>query len=370
MPVNLNPTPTGNIIVFRPDLTISQVNCYIRKFRKKYCLPVVKRFYNIFKGYATIVISEKIKYKLFSNYYEVISQILDNFPVNITGNVSQWNMPRINVQRPSTSQNYPNIGFFVLDTGVTVANSNMRVVENRTFLSSNIETTTDDLNGHGTFCASVIGTTFNQSIYGVLTNAEIYNYKCMNRNGSGSTDDIIDALNAIIQWQEQNPSKRAVVNMSLSSEVGNNSFSSLDFAVRQLIRKNIVVVAAAGNSSEDAKYYSPARLTEAFTVGAYDSTDVFASYSNFGSVVDILAPGTNVPGFNTTGGITYLSGTSMSAPHVVGVCGRYMINNPLKSVEEIINTIKTDSQNNAQNPRITNVPSGTTNVSVYSIYNV
>ena len=249
MSPNLNPTPTGNTIVFKPELTIRQVNCYIRKFKKKYCLPVIKKYYNIFKGYSTIVISERIKYKLYSNYENVILEILDNFPVIITETVPQWNMPRINIERPLTSQNYPNIGFFVLDTGVTVANGNMRVVENRTFLSSTTETTTDDLNGHGTFCASVFGTTFNQSIYGVLTNAEIYNYKCMNRNGSGSTDDIIDALNAIIQWQEVNPSKRAVVNMSLSSEVGNNRFSSLDFAVRQVIRKNIIVVAAAGNSS-------------------------------------------------------------------------------------------------------------------------
>lgn len=370
MTPNLNPTPTGNIIVFNPKLTINQVNCYIRKFKRKYCLPVIKRYYKIFKGYATIVIPESVKLQLWAKYFDVIEIILDNFPAVITGYTSQWNMPRINIQRPETSKTYPSIGFFVLDTGVTVTNGNMRVVENRTFISSKTETTTNDLNGHGTFCASVIGTSFDQTIYGVLTNAEIHNYKCMDKNGSGSYDDIIDALNAVIEWQELNPTKRAVVNMSITSEVGNNQFSSLDYAVKQAISKNIIVVAAAGNYYEDAKYYSPARVTEAFTVGAYDSSNVFATYSNYGTTVDILAPGTNIPGFNTTGGVTYLSGTSMATPHVVGVCGRYLVSNPSKTVQQVIDAIKADSLNNSGNPKITNVPSGTTNVSVYSIYNV
>jgi len=365
----IDPTPTGNIIVFNPDLTVKQVDCYIRKFRKKYCIPVIKRYYKIFKGYATTVIPEKTKEKLWYNYWDVIVTILDNFPANITNrSTSQWNMPRINIQRPTSSQPYSNIGFFILDTGVSVTNSNMILKESRSFVNS--ETTPNDLNGHGTFCASVVGTTLNQTIYGVLTNAELYNYKCMDKNGSGTYDDIIEALNAIIEWQERNPSKRAVVNMSLSSYVGNNKNSSLDYAVKQAIAKNIVVVVAAGNESKDASLYSPARVTEAFTVGAYDSNNVFAGYSNFGSTVDILGPGTNIPGFNTSGGVVYLSGTSMAVPHVVGVCGRYLLKVPSAKVQQVIDTVKADSANNISNPKITNVPTGTTNVSVYSIYNV
>jgi subtilisin family serine protease len=361
------PIITGNIIVFEPYLTIKQVNCYIRKFSKKYNLPVIKRYYSIFKGFATTPITPKTKDNLWANYYEVILKILNNYPANISTYTEQWNMPRINIQRPSTSTTYSNVGFFVLDTGVTVINNNMKIIENKTFLTSS-EKTTNDLNGHGTFVASIIGTTLDQSIYGTLTAAEIYNYKCMNKDGSGSYDDIVDALNAVIDWQNKNQSKRAVINLSLSSYVGNDPSSSLDYAVKQCIAKNIVVVVAAGNNYEDAKYYSPARVSEAMTVGAYDKNNVFATYSNYGSVVDILAPGTDIPGFSITGSVTYLSGTSMSCPHVAGICGLYLLKvNPSASVNTVIEKVKENS-NQESNPEITNVPTSTTILSVYSIY--
>jgi len=365
------PIITGNIIVFEPYLTIKQVNCYIRKFSKKYNLPIIKRYYSIFKGFATTPITPKTKDSLWANYYEVILKILNNYPANISAYTEQWNMPRINIQRPSTSTTYSDVGFFVLDTGVTVNNNNMKIIENKTFLTSRTETTTNDLNGHGTFVASIIGTTLDQSIYGTLTAAEIYNYKCMNKDGSGTYDDIVEALNAVIDWQNANKSKRAVINLSLSSYVGTDSSSSLDYAVKQCIAKNIVVVVAAGNNYDDANYYSPARVIEAMTVGAYDKNNKFATYSNYGSIVDILAPGTDIPGFAITGSITYLSGTSMACPHVAGICGLYLLKvNSSASVNTVIETIKADSKNTypEYNPLITNVPSSTTNISVYSIY--
>ncbi|MFM2233414.1 MAG: hypothetical protein RJB31_2115, partial [Bacteroidota bacterium] len=121
----------------------------------------------------------------------------------------------------------------------------------------------------------------------------------------------------------------------------------------------IVMCLAAGNSTLDASNFTPARTAEAITVGATTSTDGFASYSNFGAVVDILAPGSAITSawFTSSTAINTISGTSMASPHVAGVAALYIENNPGATTAQVEAVLK----NNAVVGAISAVPAGTTN---------
>jgi subtilisin family serine protease len=144
--------------------------------------------------------------------------------------------------------------------------------------------------------------------------------------------------------------------------LGGPASSTLDEAVNNLISKGLSVVVAAGNDNLNACDYSPARTPDAITVGATNTDDSRASYSNFGSCLDIFAPGTSIP--STWLGVNYyeiLSGTSMAAPHVAGVIVRFLGQYPGLSPAQVTNSIKTSSTKNL----VTSPGTGSPNRLVY-----
>lgn len=183
-----------------------------------------------------------------------------------------------------------------------------------------------DLNqGHGTHVAGIIGGTS----MGVAKSVSLHSIRVLNNEGKGTNSDVIAGIEYVIVHAV----KPAVINMSL----GGISSNTLDAAVNEAIASGITVVVAAGNDDINACYTSPARVKGAITVGATDSSDTRASYSNYGSCVDLFAPGTAIlSDWSTTSTATkIIDGTSMASPHVAGAVALYLASHPNAKPAEV-----------------------------------
>lgn len=197
---------------------------------------------------------------------------------------------------------------YIIDTGVLSTHTEFtgRMAAGYTAINDGVGT--EDCDGHGTHVAGTIaGTT-----YGLAKKAIIVPVRVLDCGGSGTWSGVI----AGIDWVAANAVTPAVANMSL----GGGASSSVDTAVTNLHNKGVTVVVAAGNSNTNACNSSPARAAAAVTVGATSSSDARASFSNYGTCLDIFAPGVGVTssviGSNTA--TASYSGTSMASPHVAG----------------------------------------------------
>lgn len=239
---------------------------------------------------------------------------------------------------------------YIVDTGILSSHQQFsgRVLSGYTAISDGNGTT--DCNGHGTHVAGTVA----GSTYGVAKNVNLVPIRILGCDGSGASSNVIAGLD----WILKNGKKPAVVNMSL----GGDASTSLDSAVENLFDNGYVMVVAAGNSNTDACSASPARVSKALTVAATDSTDTRASYSNYGSCVDIFAPGSQINsswiGSNTATKV--LNGTSMATPHVAGVVAEMLQSTPTATPQ----TISTNLLNQASSNVVKN-PSGSPNRLLY-----
>ncbi|WP_433211857.1 S8 family serine peptidase [Dactylosporangium sp. CS-047395] len=163
-----------------------------------------------------------------------------------------------------------------------------------------------DDDGHGTFVATEIA----GELYGVAKHTPVESVKVLDCTGEGSIDQVVEGIEHVTATAQ----KPAVANMSLGGELS----QAIDDAVNASIASGITYVVSAGNDGKDACTQSPARVPAAITVGATDATDFRASFSNYGSCLDIFAPGVNIQAKTVKSLRGYLSGTSMAAPLVTG----------------------------------------------------
>ncbi|MFC3994458.1 S8 family peptidase [Nocardiopsis sediminis] len=180
-----------------------------------------------------------------------------------------------------------------------------------------------DGNGHGTHVAGTIGST----TWGVAKEADLYGVRVLDDNGSGTTDDVV----AGIDWVTENAAENSVANLSL----GGGASQAIDDAVNALSASGTFVAVAAGNSGADAGNSSPARAEGVATVAASDETDASASFTNYGSVVDIYAPGVDITSTWIGGGEDTISGTSMASPHVAGAAALFKETNAGAGQDEV-----------------------------------
>jgi subtilisin family serine protease len=193
--------------------------------------------------------------------------------------------------------------------------------------------------------------------YGIARATSLVAVRVLNCAGSGSNAGVI----AGVDWVRNNAVKPAVANMSL----GGGPSASLDLAVNNAVNAGVVFAVAAGNSNANACNYSPAAAAAALTVGATEINDVRASYSNFGSCVDLFAPGSNITSaWNTTNTATNtISGTSMASPHVAGVAALYLSANTTASPSAVESAIEGAATPN----KVTNPGTGSPNLLLYSL---
>ena len=251
-----------------------------------------------------------------------------------------WGINRIDADLSSTQAGngsgvVSGVNVYVLDTGIDSGHADLNVVRHVNFAGGQNK----DCNGHGTHVAGTVAARDNASdVVGVAPGAPLTGVKVLGCNGSGSYSNVIKG----IDWVKANAVKPAVANMSL----GGGASTAVDNAVKAAADSGVVFAIAAGNAGVDACTQSPARAgthNGVITVGATASNDTEASWSNFGSCVDIWAPGVSIVSTAMRGGTTTMSGTSMASPHVAGVAALYLSGVPSATAALAESSLKTNS---------------------------
>ncbi len=256
--------------------------------------------------------------------------------INATQANATWGLDRVDQADLPLDTNYTyndtaaNVHAYVIDTGIFFAHSDFGGRAVPGFDSIGDGRNGNDCNGHGTHVAGTIGS----STYGVAKGVQLHAVRVLNCNGAGTNSGVI----AGIDWVTANHQSPAVANMSL----GGGASNALDNAIRNAIASGVSFAVAAGNSNANACNSSPARVTQAITVGASTANDVRATFSSFGSCLDLFAPGVNITStWNTSNTATNtISGTSMSSPHTAGVAALYLAANPTKTPAEVETALK------------------------------
>ncbi len=232
-----------------------------------------------------------------------------------------WGINRVDADLSTTkagdgSGAVTNVNVYVIDTGVDKSHADLNVVGHVNFANG----PNKDCNGHGTHVAGTIAAKDNASdVVGVAPGAPVTGVRVLGCGGSGSYSGVI----AGVDWVTKNAIKPAIANMSL----GGGASSALDQAVRNSASGGVLYSIAAGNSGANACNSSPARAGTTdgvVTVAATDSSDREASWSNYGSCVDLWAPGVSILSTKLGGGTTTMSGTSMASPHAGGTGALYL----------------------------------------------
>ncbi len=270
-----------------------------------------------------------------------------------------WGLDRIDqADRPLDSQyRFQHTGqgvhAFVIDTGIRLDHAEFtgRLLPGADFVGDGRGP--GDCNGHGTHVAGTVGGT----TWGVAKQVRLLPVRVLGCDGSGSYSSVI----AGVDWVASSSLRPAVANLSLGGPVS----GALNLAVAGAVARGVTLVVAAGNENVDACTRSPASERSAITVGASTSADQRASYSNFGTCVDLFAPGSGITsaGHTSATASTTMSGTSMAAPHVAGVAALALQQNPEAGPEAVAEFLRT--QGTAQ--RLSGLGVGSPNVLLYSL---
>lgn len=223
----------------------------------------------------------------------------------------------------------------VLDTGIDTDHPELAENYKGGYDFFNNDSSPEDDNGHGTHVSGIIAADDNgMGIVGVAPDAGLVAVKAFDRFGRGWLVDIIAGIDWIIEHRDDYNIK--VANMSFGGDASQSGNQSLHDAVIALYDAGVTIAAAAGNSSDDASGHIPAAYAEVLCTTALTKNNRFARYSNYGSVVDLIAPGSKVKSTWLNGGFNTISGTSMAAPHVAGAAALYLDSDPNATPEKVM----------------------------------
>ena len=331
------------IVVFHDDVPQEVVDRVLSRVASEPDVVVHYVYQEALRGFAADLparVLASVLAERFVSFVEVDQEV----SLDVTQSPATWGIDRID-QRAlplSNSFTYSNTGAgvkaYIVDTGIRITHT-----EFGGRASIGTDTVGDgqngnDCNGHGTHVAGTVG----GSTYGVAKGVSLIAVRVLNCSGSGTTSGVI----AGVDWVTSNhqAGQPAVANMSL----GGGASTSLDSAVQRAITDGVTFSVSAGNSGIDACRQSPARVAAALTVGATDNKDTRASWSNYGSCLDLFAPGVNITSsVNTSDTATAVySGTSMASPHVAGVAALYLQSNPGASPATVSSALTANATTN------------------------
>ncbi|MFF5442163.1 S8 family peptidase [Streptomyces achromogenes] len=342
------------IVTLRKDAGFKASSITGRNLVKEYGGSVTKTFGSALNGYTATLSTTEAERLAADPAVAAVEQNQRVTVADTTQSSAPWGLDRIDqTSLPlSGTYTYPDsagsgVTAYVIDTGVRITHQQISGRASYGYDAVDGDTDAADGNGHGTHVATTIA----GSTYGVAKKAKIVAVRVLDNNGSGTTAGVI----AGIDWVTRNHSGPSVANLSL----GGGASATLDAAVRNSIASGVTYAVAAGNSNANASSYSPARVAEAITVGATTSTDARASYSNYGSVLDVFAPGSSITaGWNTGDTATNtISGTSMATPHVAGAAAVYLAGHASATPAEVATALV----NGATTGKVTGAGSGSPN---------
>ena len=247
------------------------------------------------------------------------------------------------------NSNFVDADIAILDTGIDLDHADLNVFHERSFIPGTINA--DDDHGHGTHLAGVAAAKDNSfGVVGIAPGARLWAIKVLESSGTGEISTLIKGLDYI----NQKPNQVDVAVLSLGCECESGA---LDIAIHNSIKAGITIVVAAGNEGKNARTFTPANNPEVITVSAiadtdgkcggkglaspYGADDMLASFSNYGDVVDISAPGVDIYSTFKSNSYTKLTGTSMAAPHVAGAAALYKSSHPEASPQDVKNYLVT-----------------------------
>jgi len=271
--------------------------------------------------------------------------------------VGSWGLDRIDDKdlpldgsyNPTFGNRGAGVTAYVIDTGILASHGEFEGRATQVFNSAGGPNT--DCNGHGTHVAGTIG----GKTYGVATKSKLVGVKVLSCTGGGTYSGVIAGIN----WVQKNAKKPATANLSL---IGGKS-ASLNNAIKSLVNSGVTTAVAAGNANRNACSYSPASEPSAITVASTTSADTRSYFSNWGSCVDIFAPGSSIksPWIGSNSATRTISGTSMASPHVCGAVALYLGQDSNLSPTAVASKLLADSVTNT----ISNAGSGTPNRMLY-----
>ncbi|MER7570780.1 S8 family peptidase [Streptomyces sp. NPDC126514] len=329
-----------------------------RALAKKYGADIERTYTKALNGYAVDASAAEAR-KFAAD--PAVASVVQNRTFSITAtqpNPPSWGLDRVDQRNLplNSSYTYPDtagqgVTAYVIDTGVRITHSDFGGRAAYGYDAVDNDNTAQDGHGHGTHVAGTVAGT----AYGVAKKARVVGVRVLNNSGSGTTAQVV----AGIDWVARNAVKPAVANMSL----GGGADTAIDTAVRNAIASGVTFAVAAGNESTNASTRSPARVTEAITVGATTSSDARASYSNYGTVLDLFAPGSSITSAWSTSdtATNTISGTSMATPHVAGAAALHLAANPAATPAQVASALTTAATPNV----VTNPGTGSPNRLLY-----